>query len=140
VSLYTVVAIAKYCTCFGAVLIEKQSLSHFLDSCSDNSTKNEVEQEELNIDPTTPFQTCVSIHGDRNRKKSTRIGAVLNEKQSSSHLLDYCSDNSTENEVEQEELNIGPTTPYQTFVIILGGCNSELLHSHWSRSEREIFV
>jgi hypothetical protein len=56
VSLYTKVAIAESCTRIGAVLSEKQSFSHFLDSCSDNPTENEVEQEELNTDPTTPYE------------------------------------------------------------------------------------
>jgi hypothetical protein len=68
-SLYTAVAIAKKCTRIGAVLNKKESFSHFLDSCSDNSTENEVEQEELNTDPTTPSETCVSIHGGCNRRK-----------------------------------------------------------------------
>jgi hypothetical protein len=121
-------------------LNEKQSFSHFLDYCSDNSTENEVEQEEPNTGPTTPYQTFVAIHGGRNRKRCTRIGAVLNEKQSFSNVLDYCSDNSTENEVEQEELNTGPTTPYQTFVALHGGRTHKMLHSHWSRLERETVV
>jgi hypothetical protein len=43
-------------------------------------------------------------------KSCTRIGTVLDEKQSFSHFLDCCSDNFTENEVAQEELNTGPTT------------------------------
>jgi hypothetical protein len=64
----------------------------------------------------------------------------LNEKQSLSHVLDLCSDNYTENEVEQEELNPGPTTPYQTFVALYGGRNRKMLHSHWSRFERETVV
>jgi hypothetical protein len=64
----------------------------------------------------------------------------LNEKQSFSHVLDLCIDNSTENEVEQEELNTGPTTPYQTFVAIHGGRNRILLHYRWSRFERETVV
>jgi hypothetical protein len=140
VSLYTAVAIAKSCSRIGAVLDEKQSFSHFLDFCSDNSTENEVKQEELNIglQPYTkhvsPF-TAVAI-----AKYCTCIGAVLNEKQSFSHFLNYCSDNSTENEVEQEELNTGPTTPYQTCVSLHGGRNRKKLHSHWSRLGRETVV
>jgi hypothetical protein len=73
-------------------------------------------------------------------KNSTRIGAVLNEKQSFSHFLDSCSDNSTENEVEQDELNTDPTTPYETCVSLHDGCNRKYLHSHWSRPERETVV
>jgi hypothetical protein len=73
-------------------------------------------------------------------KSCTRIGAVLSQKQSFSHFLDSCSDKSTENEVEQGELNTGPTTPNQTFVIIHGGCNRKKWHSHWSRPERETVV
>jgi hypothetical protein len=52
-SLYTVVATAKSGARIGAVPIDKQSLSHFLDCCSDNFTENEVAQEELNTGPTT---------------------------------------------------------------------------------------
>jgi hypothetical protein len=48
-SIYTVVAIAKSYTQIRAVLNEKQSFSHFVDFCSDKSTENEVEQEELKI-------------------------------------------------------------------------------------------
>jgi hypothetical protein len=62
VSLYTAVAIAKSCTRIVDVLNEKQSFSHFLDSCSDNFSENEVEEEELNTGPTTSCQTFVSIH------------------------------------------------------------------------------
>jgi hypothetical protein len=73
-------------------------------------------------------------------KSRTRIGAVLNEKQSFSHFLDNCSDNSTKNEVEQEELNTDPTLPYKTSVSVPGGCNRIKLQSHWSRPERETVV
>jgi hypothetical protein len=73
-------------------------------------------------------------------KSCTHIGAVLNEKQSFSHFLDTGSDNSTENEVEQKELNTGPTTLYQTCVSIHGGRNRKILHLHWSRLERETVV
>jgi hypothetical protein len=52
-SLYTAVTIAKYCSRIGAVLDEKLSFSHVLDCYSDNFTKNEVAQEELNTGPTT---------------------------------------------------------------------------------------
>jgi hypothetical protein len=68
VSLYTAVSIAKSCSRIVDVLNEKQSFSHVLDSCSDNITENEVEQEELNTGPTTSYITCVSIHGGRNHK------------------------------------------------------------------------
>jgi hypothetical protein len=54
-SFYTAVAIAENCTRIGAVLNEKQLFSHFLDNCSDKSTKKEVEQEELYTGPTTPY-------------------------------------------------------------------------------------
>jgi hypothetical protein len=73
-------------------------------------------------------------------KRCTRIGAVLNEKQSFSHFLDNCSENSTENEVEQQELNTDPTTPYKTGVSLHGGCNRKTLQSHWSRPERETVI
>jgi hypothetical protein len=72
--------------------------------------------------------------------RCTHIGAVLTEKQSFSHFLDSCSDNLTENEVEQEELNTGPTTPYETCVSLHGGRNCKMLHSHWSRPDRETVV
>jgi hypothetical protein len=67
-SLYTAVAIAKSCTRIVDVLNKKQLFSNFLDSCSDNVTENEVEQEELNTGTTTSYQTFVSIHGSRNCK------------------------------------------------------------------------
>jgi hypothetical protein len=73
-------------------------------------------------------------------KRCNRIGAVLNEKQSFSHFLDYNSDNATENEVEQDELNTDPTTQNETFVSIHGGCNRKKMHSHWSRPEQERVV
>jgi hypothetical protein len=82
---------------------------------------------------------CPFFYGGCNRKKCTRIEAVLNEK-SLSHVLDSCSDNSTENEVEQQELNTNPTTPYETCVSLHGGCNRKKLHSHWSRPELETVV
>jgi hypothetical protein len=140
VSLNTAVAIAKSCTRIGAVLNEKQSFSHFLDNCSDNSTENEVEQEELNTDPTLRYKHVSLYMAVAIAKSCNRIGAVLNEKQSFSHFLDNCSDNSTENEVEQEELNTDPTAPYETSVSIHGGCNRKKLHSHSSRPERETVV
>ena len=113
-SLYTAVAIAKGCNRIGAVLSEKQSFSHFLDSCSnDRSTENEVEQGNLILAlqhyiKQLSLYTAVAI-----AKCCTRIGAVLSEKQLISHFLD----NSTENEVEREELNTGPTNLYKTFVV-----------------------
>jgi hypothetical protein len=73
-------------------------------------------------------------------KRCTRNGAVLDEKVSFSYFLDCCSDNLTENEVAQEELNTGPTTPYQTVVFIHGGRNRKKSHSHWSCPERESVV
>jgi hypothetical protein len=69
VSLYTTVAIAKYGTRMVDVLNEKQSFSHVLDFCSDSSTENEVEQGELNTGTYIPYQSCVSLHDGRNRKK-----------------------------------------------------------------------
>jgi hypothetical protein len=66
VSLYTAVAIASSCTRIVDVLNEKQSFSYVLDSCSDNFTENEAEEEELNTGPTTSYITCVSIHGGLN--------------------------------------------------------------------------
>jgi hypothetical protein len=54
--------------------------------------------------------------------------------------LDSCSDNFTENEVEQEELNTGPTTSYQTFVSIHGGRNRKKMHSHCRCPERETVI
>jgi hypothetical protein len=81
------------------------------------------------------FYTAVAI-----AKSCTRIGAVQSEQQSFSHFLDYCSDKSTENEVEQGELNTGPTTLWQTFGVIHGGRKRKKLHSHWSRPERETVV
>jgi hypothetical protein len=122
-------------------LNEKQSFSHFLDSCSDNITENKVAQEELNTGPTTPCYTFVFLYtAVAIAKRCTRNGAVLNEKQSFSHFLDCCSDNITENEVAQEELNTGPTTQYETCVFIHGGRNLKTLHSQWSRLERETVV
>jgi hypothetical protein len=77
-SLNTAVAIAKSGTRIGAVPIEKQSFSHFLNCCSDNFTENEVAQEELNTGPTTPYQTFVFKHGSRNRKKvALALGVVM---------------------------------------------------------------
>jgi hypothetical protein len=74
-------------------------------------------------------------------KSCTHIGAVLNEKQSFSHFLHSCSDNfNNDNEVEQEELNTGPTTLYYTIVFLQDGCNREKLHSHLSRPEGETVV
>jgi hypothetical protein len=99
-----------------------------------------VEQEELNTDPTTPYQICVSIHGGRNCNSFVCIGAVLSEKQSFSHVLDSCSDNSTKHEVEQEELNTDPEIPYSTCVSVHDGCNCKKLPSHSSRPERETVV
>jgi hypothetical protein len=64
----------------------------------------------------------------------------LSEKQSLSQFLDNCTDKTTENEVEQEKLNTGPTTTYQTYVIIQGGRNRKKLDLHWSRHERETVV
>jgi hypothetical protein len=131
-SLYTTVAIAKRCTRNGAILNEKQSLSHFLNCCSNNITENEEAQEEQNNVPATLYFTFVFIHGGRNRK--------LDEKQLFCHFLDCCSNNITKNEVAQEELNTGPTTPYYTFVFIHDGRNRNKLHSQWSRPGRETVV
>jgi hypothetical protein len=64
----------------------------------------------------------------------------LNEKQSLSHFFNCCSDNITENEVAQEELNTGPTTPYYTFVFIHDSRNRKTLHSQCSGLERETVV
>jgi hypothetical protein len=81
------------------------------------------------------FYTAVAI-----AKRCTSNGAVLNEKQSFSHFLDCCSDNITENEVAQEELNTGTTTPYYTFVFIHDGRNRKKLYSQLSRPGRETAV
>jgi hypothetical protein len=63
------VAIAKSCSRIGAVLNEKQSFSHVLDNYSDNSTENEVEQEELNTDPTTPIlNKCLFTRRSQSQK------------------------------------------------------------------------
>jgi hypothetical protein len=136
----TSVAIAKSFIRIGAVLIEKQLFSHFLDYHSDNSIENEVEQEELNTDPTTPYETYVSFHGGCNRKTLHSQSSRLERETVVSHFSDYFSDNSTENEVEQEELNTDPATPYQTCVSIHGGRNRKTLHSHRSRPDRETVV
>jgi hypothetical protein len=132
-SLYTTVAIAKSCTCNGAVLNEKQSFSHFLNCCSNNITENEVAQEQQNTGPTTSFYTFVFIHDGRNRKTlHSQWSRPGRETVDLSHF-DWCSDNITENEVAQEELNTGPTKPYYTFVFIHDGRYRKTLHSQWSR-------
>jgi hypothetical protein len=68
-SLYTTVAFAKTGMHVVDVLNKKQSFSHVLDSCSDNSTENEMEQEELNTGCNIPYKTCVFIYDGRNRNK-----------------------------------------------------------------------
>jgi hypothetical protein len=68
---------AKCCTCIGAILSQKQSLSHFLDSWSDKSTDNEVEQGELNTGPTNPYQTFVIIQGGHNRQIWQKVALAL---------------------------------------------------------------
>jgi hypothetical protein len=77
VSLYTEDEFAKRCTRIGAVLNKKQSFRHFLDSCCDYFTENEVEQEELNTDPTTQYDTFVSIHSGRNHKNLRSLWSCL---------------------------------------------------------------
>jgi hypothetical protein len=86
----------------------------------------------------TPNAIAKKLHSHWSRPE--RIRAVLNEKQSISHFLHSCCDNFTENEVEQEELNTSPTTPYQTFVFLHGGLNRKKLYSHWSRPEQESVI
>jgi hypothetical protein len=110
---------------FVDVLTEKQSLSHLLDFCSDHSTENEVEQEELNTGPNIPYQTCVSIHDGHYHKKW--LSHCRCPERETVVLVTFCSDSSTENEVEQEELNTVPTTPYLTFVFIHGEKQSFIL-------------
>jgi hypothetical protein len=73
-------------------------------------------------------------------KSCTRIVDVLIGKQSFSHFSDFFNDNFTENEVEEEELNTGRTTLYQTFVSLHGGLNCKKLHSHCRCPERETVV
>jgi hypothetical protein len=140
VSLYTTDAIAKSGMHVVDVLNEKQSLSHFLVFCSYKSNENDMEQEELNTGSNILYQTCVSIHDSRNRKCGRRVVDVLNEKQLFSHFLDFCSDNFTENEVAQEELNTGSNISYQTCVSLHDRRNCIKLHSRCRCPERETVV